>query len=416
MKVSRKLIESIAVAGLALALTITSITTSGQSVAGRRDTVELAQNGIAGITAAFGEYLKSDPKEPNLTIGVDQEIAEMVTASARKPAETVSNEKLIVEEPIGMDEPTGEGSEGPAEGDSEESAAEPVLTAEEEEWLDKIMPDVKEFLNIREKADQDSKVVGKLRKGDRALVKEQGSEWTLIASGNVTGYVKSDYCLYGLDALAYARATCDVAAQATVDGLRVRSEASVESRAVKMLDKGESLIVDADADAQEGWVAVKYASKTCYVSADYVQLKLQTGKAITIEEEKKSAQVVGTNWVQNAEMAADVDEETLLAALIDCEAGSSTLECMTAVGAVVLNRVRSRSFPNSIRGVIYQSGQFAPVRSGGLARRLERGPSASAKRAARAALAGDDPTGGALYFRMASGGHAGLVIGSEVFY
>jgi spore germination cell wall hydrolase CwlJ-like protein len=89
---------------------------------------------------------------------------------------------------------------------------------------------------------------------------------------------------------------------------------------------------------------------------------------------------------------------------------------MIAVGAVVLNRVKSSSFPNSISKVIYQSGQFGPASSGKLARRLASGVSSSAREAAKAALAGSDPTGGAKYFKMASSGHSGVVIGPVVFY
>ena len=106
----------------------------------------------------------------------------------------------------------------------------------------------------------------------------------------------------------------------------------------------------------------------------------------------------------------------LLAALIQCEAGGQSQQCMLAVGAVVVNRVHSGSFSNSIHGVIYQRGQFGPASSGRLESRLASGVSASARQAAQAALAGNDPTGGAKYFKLASSGHAGVVIGPIVFY
>ena len=119
---------------------------------------------------------------------------------------------------------------------------------------------------------------------------------------------------------------------------------------------------------------------------------------------------------QNASIAASADEETLLAALVQCEAGGTSVQCMTAVGAVVVNRVRSGGFANSIYGVIYQRGQFGPASSGRLEARLASGVSASARQAARAALNGSDPTGGAKYFKLASSGHAGTVVGPIVFY
>ena len=105
-----------------------------------------------------------------------------------------------------------------------------------------------------------------------------------------------------------------------------------------------------------------------------------------------------------------------MAAVIQCEAGGCGVECMTAVAAVVINRVHSGSYPNTIYGVIYQRGQFGPASSGRLEQRLANGVSSSARQAAQAALAGSDPTGGAKSFKLASSGHAGVVIGPIVFY
>ena len=205
----------------------------------------------------------------------------------------------------------------------------------------------------------------------------------------------------------------------------------------------DKLVVNTKADTEDGWVAVKVDSQTCYVSEDYVTVGLKTGKAITIEEEiaaqkeeeerkakeaaakqdaaKKSTQSSSsssssTSSSQGTSLTASADDETLLAALIQCEAGGQSQQCMLAVGAVVVNRVHSGSFPNSIRGVIYQRGQFGPASSGRLESRLASGVSASARQAAQAALAGNDPTGGAKYFKLASSGHAGVVIGPIVFY
>ena len=129
-----------------------------------------------------------------------------------------------------------------------------------------------------------------------------------------------------------------------------------------------------------------------------------------------SSTSASSQTTQNASIAASADEETLLAALVQCEAGGTSVQCMTAVGAVVVNRVRSGGFANSIYGVIYQRGQFGPASSGRLEARLASGVSASARQAARAALNGSDPTGGAKYFKLASSGHAGTVVGPIVFY
>ena len=112
--------------------------------------------------------------------------------------------------------------------------------------------------------------------------------------------------------------------------------------------------------------------------------------------------------------SASGSELELLAALIYCEAGNQPYEGQVAVGAVVMNRVASGSFPGSISDVIYQGGQFTPAYSGALASALASGAGAGYVGAASDALAGSDPTGGCLYFNNHRG--SGLKIGDHWFY
>ena len=111
---------------------------------------------------------------------------------------------------------------------------------------------------------------------------------------------------------------------------------------------------------------------------------------------------------------ANADDLNLLAAIIYCEAGNQSREGKVAVGAVVLNRVASSSFPNSIHDVVYQSGQFTPASSGALAGALASGVPGTCIEAAQAALNGENPVGGALYFNTGSG--RGTKIGAHQFY
>ncbi len=60
----------------------------------------------------------------------------------------------------------------------------------------------------------------------------------------------------------------------------------------------------------------------------------------------------------------------LMASIINCEAGAESYQGKLAVGIVVMNRVASKSFPNTVKGVIYQKFQFSPVRNGSLNKRL----------------------------------------------
>ena len=109
---------------------------------------------------------------------------------------------------------------------------------------------------------------------------------------------------------------------------------------------------------------------------------------------------------QAASVSASASEQELLAALIFCEAGNQPYDGQVAVGAVVMNRVRSGSFPDTITDVIYQSGQFTPAMTGWLDSVLASGGyTDSAMQAAADALAGSNPIGDCLYFSTGGGGY-----------
>lgn len=124
----------------------------------------------------------------------------------------------------------------------------------------------------------------------------------------------------------------------------------------------------------------------------------------------------GTDTASSEETVttASADDVSLLAALIYCEAGNQSREGKVAVGAVVMNRIASSSYPGSIREVIYQSGQFSPAGSGWLDQVLAGGAPSDCYEAAQAALNGENPVPGALYFNTSAG--KGMKIGAHWFY
>ena len=134
-----------------------------------------------------------------------------------------------------------------------------------------------------------------------------------------------------------------------------------------------------------------------------------------LEEERKAAEEAERIAREQAEKAAALQaEKELMASLISCEAGNQPYEGQVAVGAVVLNRVKSSVYPNSVSEVIYQSGQFSPAMSGWLDRvRANAGYSESALQAAEDALNGSNPVGDCLYF--STGGY-GMQIGDHFFH
>ena len=88
------------------------------------------------------------------------------------------------------------------------------------------------------------------------------------------------------------------------------------------------------------------------------------------------------------------DEIEVLASIINAEARGESYKGKVAVGAVIINRVYHPSFPNSIKKVVYQSGQFTPVENG----MIDLSPSSDSFKAAYDAVSGKDPSQGSLYF------------------
>lgn len=136
------------------------------------------------------------------------------------------------------------------------------------------------------------------------------------------------------------------------------------------------------------------------------------------KKEEEQGKKPGGEQSQNqggGSVTANASDLAMLAALVECEAGGESYEGQWAVASVVVNRVRSGSFPNTVSGVIYQGGQFTPVASGRFAVVLAKGAAASCTQAARAALSGSTNVN-FLYFCRASSGVEGTVIGNHVFY
>lgn len=137
-----------------------------------------------------------------------------------------------------------------------------------------------------------------------------------------------------------------------------------------------------------------------------------------LEEERRAAEeaerIAREKAQAEAAAAQQAAEKELLASLIFCEAGNQPYEGQVAVGAVVMNRIKSSSYPDTMEEVIYQSGQFSPAMSGWLDRvRANQGYTEAAMQAAEDALAGSNPIGDCLYFSV--GGY-GTRIGDHLFH
>ena len=125
------------------------------------------------------------------------------------------------------------------------------------------------------------------------------------------------------------------------------------------------------------------------------------------EAQRKAEEEAAVAQIQEA-------DKELLASIIFCEAGNQPYEGQVAVGAVIMNRVKSAVYPNSISEVVYQSGQFGPAMTGWLdSVRYSAGYTPSAMQAAIDALPGSNPIGDCLYFDQ---GGMGYQLGDHYFH
>ena len=301
-------------------------------------------------------------------------------------------------------------------------------------WGNLVMANVEESLNVRAEVSEDSELVGKLYKNTGGQMIEQSSGWTKFKSGNLVGWAKNDFLLFGEDAVALADSVVEVTAVVKTDSLRVRKEASEEAGVYGLLAvDDEALVVEEQGD----WVSIQYSDDTVgYVAAKYVTVVRELGSGQTVEEIKaieeaeaalkakeaeekakvEASRTTETTLTNNGAITGDVNDVLLLAALIQCEAGYETYAGQVSVGTVVMNRLKMGNYGNTLYSVIYAKNQFGPAGTGKVAKVYAQGPRAICIQAAQEAMAGTSYIGTATHFRNIRSGYPGIVIGNHVFW
>jgi len=166
------------------------------------------------------------------------------------------------------------------------------------------------------------------------------------------------------------------------------SGADVKKVQQKLIDWG---YLNGTADGKYGaktQAAVQAFQRKNGLSADgRVGARTAAAMGVTLSGSASSGSTAASASIMSA-------DHRLLSKLVYAEARGESYKGQVAVAAVVLNRVASASFPNTISGVIYQAGAFSCVSNGS----INNTPDSTAIRAARDALNGWDPTGGCLYY------------------
>lgn len=136
-------------------------------------------------------------------------------------------------------------------------------------------------LNVRQAPGTDAELVGKMPNHAACEVLGVDGEWTQIQSGEVTGYVKSEYLVTGEEAAALAEEVKETVAKVTTTTLYVREEPNTDCSIVTSMPMGEELEV---IEQLEGWIKVAIDSDEGYVSADYVEVNTELPTAMTMTE------------------------------------------------------------------------------------------------------------------------------------
>ena len=159
---------------------------------------------------------------------------------------------------------------------------------EESEYANLAIAQVTDYVNVRSLPSTDGEIVGKIYNGSVAQVLAtagDNDDWFQIISGDVEGFIKAEYFLYGEEAEAMIDQYVTYYATVLADRLNVREEQSADSRRIGYIDNGENVKVVEDCG---DWLKVQYTdSKQGYVSAEYVSVHEEFVYAKSIEEERR---------------------------------------------------------------------------------------------------------------------------------
>lgn len=308
------------------------------------------------------------------------------------------------------------------------------LETKEEEVVtfDKVIANVNESLNIRKEASPDAEVVGKLNKDSYAKIIERGEEWTKISSGSVTGYANNDYLYFDQEAIDEATKLAAFKVKITAGKVNIRSEAGTDGEVLGEAKQDETYVLKSELSTP-GWDAVQYGEKgVAYITNEFTEEFFDLNKAVSKADEEKAkkekelakaledAKKYKPQTTNRAALKATDEEIYLVATVVAMEALGESYEGKLAVANVIVNRVLSGRWGNTIEDVIYAPNQFSGANSG----RVEKFKSKvteSCKRAAVEALAGNNNIGNYMSFMMKGNAKYSsfskyYVLGCHVFY
>ncbi|MBO5197212.1 MAG: cell wall hydrolase [Lachnospiraceae bacterium] len=313
------------------------------------------------------------------------------------------------------------------------AAQEPALNAAAEEIVfDKVIANVQESLNVRAEASTSAEIVGKLYRDSYAVILERGTEWTKIQSGDVIGYASNQYLHFDEKAIAKAQELGAFRATVTAGTVNVRTAPSLSGTVLTEAHKGDTFVQLPEATTDE-WTAVQLEDgTTAYLSAQFTECSFELETAVSMEEieaKKKAEELAKALEAAKHVEVADTNREAitmsdedifLMAIVITMEAGSESYEGQLAVANVLINRLLSGIWGDTLSDVVYAPNQFSGANSGRI-EKFSAKVTESCKRAAVEALAGNNNIGDFMNFIMKDRANLSsyseyYILGNHCFY
>ena len=345
-----------------------------------------------------------------------------------------------------------------------------IITVKAAESFDYVVSNVNEYVNVRAEASTSSAIIGKLKKNSYGKILSRGEKWTKIESGEVVGYVSNKYLLFDEDAIAKLTSLKKYKAIVNASKVNVRKGMGTDTEKVGTVDKGTRFNLIASKSTEE-WICVRGKvngkTVTAYIYAKYVDKVIElavaeavgtgntenaavTGEKVTdaqestettkTEEETKTGEETKTETKEETKTETKTEEKkddsvperttraavTLsdediikLATIVYMESNSESYEGQLAVANVVINRLVSGIWGDTLDDVLYAPNQFAGAKTN--IPKYKNKINESNIKAAKEAAAGNNNIGDYMYFRTVRGANLAsykkyYILGNHVFH
>ncbi len=239
---------------------------------------------MAAIVCCFGMIVCLGAGNADKTVMV-QDVETNEIGVATEEAEQIDSDASVQVPDKGEKE--SELSQTGSDAEIQEQTKEEECQDEESEYANLAIANVTNYVNVRTEPNTDSEIVGKIYDGAVAqilAVAGEQEDWFQIVSGNVEGYIKAEFFLYGDAAAAVIDEYVTRYAVVLADRLNVREEPSTDAKRIGYIDNGEKVKI---LENLGEWLKVEYtAGKNGYVAAEYVTISEEFVYAKTLEEEQ----------------------------------------------------------------------------------------------------------------------------------